>query len=193
MEVRMQETNKSGSRLASLRGDRKISLSDLSTRSGVPVAEIEGIESGSLSPSIAPLVKLSRALGVRLGTFLDDAGGEGPIVCRGGQAEEVMRAPGRLSPKAGAMSFYSLAKDKTGRSMEPFIVDIAPGADLSAAPSTHEGEEFIYVLQGEIEVLYGAEARKLGVGDSIYYDSIVPHRVSASAPAKILAVIYAPY
>jgi quercetin dioxygenase-like cupin family protein len=193
MEVRMRETNKSGSRLASLREDRKISLSDLSTRSGVSVAEIEAIESGNQSPSIAPLVKLSRALGVRLGTFLDDAGGEGPVVCKGGQAEEVMRAPGRISPKSGAMSFYSLAKDKTGRSMEPFIVDIRPGEEGEPAVSTHEGEEFIYVLQGEVEVLYGAEKRKLGVGDSIYYDSIVPHRVSAAAPAKVLAVIYSPY
>jgi mannose-6-phosphate isomerase-like protein (cupin superfamily)/DNA-binding Xre family transcriptional regulator len=187
------ETNKSGSRLASLRNERKISTTDLAARSGVSEAEIKAIESGLLSPSIAPLVKLSRALGVRLGTFLDDAGGEGPILCRGGQAAEVMRAPGQVSANMGALSFYSLAQGKTGRSMEPFIIDLRPVAGSEVGLSTHEGEEFIYVLQGDIEIRYGSEILRLATGDSIYYDSIVPHRVSSSSRARVLAVIYAPF
>ena len=189
----MGESNKSGSRLASLRNERRLSIGDLSARSGVPEDEIKAIESGALSPSIAPLVKLSRALGERLGTFLDDAGGEGPILCRGGQAAEVMRAPGRVSANMGAMSFYSLAKGKTGRSMEPFIVDLRPVAGSDSGLSTHEGEEFIFVLQGEVEIRYGSETFMLAEGDSLYYDSIVPHRVSSASRAKVLAVIYAPF
>lgn len=189
----MGESNKSGSRLATLRNERKLSLSDLAARSGVSEEEIKAIESERVSPSIAPLVKLSRALGVRLGTFLDDAGGEGPILCRSGQAAEVMRASGQESPQMGALNFYSLAKGKSGRSMEPFIVDIRPGSGSGSSLSTHEGEEFMYVLQGEIDIRYGSETLKLTVGDSIYYDSIVPHRVSSAAPAKVLAVVYAPF
>jgi transcriptional regulator with XRE-family HTH domain len=189
----MGESKKVGARLTLLREERNLSLGELASRSGIPQAEIEAIESGKTSPSIAPLVKLSRALGVRLGTFLDDVGGEGPVICLGGQATEVMRAPGQASPQLGALSFYSLAKGKSGRSMEPFIVDVRPSPGGDSGLSTHEGEEFIYVLQGEIEIRYGSETRKLAAGDSIYYDSIVPHRVSSSAPAKVLAVIYAPY
>ncbi len=189
----MGEPNKSGARLAALRNERKLSAGELAARSGVGEAEIAAIESGRTSPSIAPLVKLSRALGVRLGTFLDDAGGEGPIVCRSGQASEVLRASGQASPQMGALSFYSLAKGKSGRSMEPFIVDIRPGAAGDSALSTHEGEEFIYVLHGDVEVRYGTEKLALAAGDSIYYDSIVPHRVSSAAPAKVLAVVYAPF
>ena len=93
----------------------------------------------------------------------------------------------------GALSFFSLAKGKSGRSMEPFIVDVRPGLGSEPGLSTHEGEEFIYVLQGEIDVRYGTETLKLSAGDSIYYDSIVPHRVSSAAPAKVLAVVYAPF
>ncbi len=103
-----------------------------------------------------------------------------------------MRAPGQASPKMGAMSFYSLAKGKAGRSMEPFIVDIRPVAG-EASLSTHEGEEFVYVLQGEVELRYGPESVRLASGDSVYYDSIVPHRFSSGAPAKLLAVVYAPF
>jgi Cupin domain. len=91
------------------------------------------------------------------------------------------------------LNFYSLAKGKSGRSMEPFIVDIRPGSGSGSSLSTHEGEEFMYVLQGEIDIRYGSETLKLTVGDSIYYDSIVPHRVSSAAPAKVLAVVYAPF
>lgn len=193
----MGELNKCGSRLASLRGERKLSTSELAASSGVSENEIKAIEAGSLSPSIAPLAMLARALGVRLGTFLDDAGDAGPAVCKSGQAPEVMRAPGQVSANMGALSFYSLAKGKSGRSMEPFLVDVRPVAAGEAKLSTHEGEEFIYVLQGEAEVRYGSETHVLAAGDSIYYDSIVPHRVStragATSPAKVLAVVYSPY
>jgi transcriptional regulator with XRE-family HTH domain len=189
----MGEADKSGSRLTTLREERKLTVVELAARSGVNEKELEAIEAGRLSPSIAPLVKLSRALGVRLGTLVDDAGGEGPVLCRSGHADEVMRAPGQASPYSGAMNFFSLAKGKAGRSMEPFIIDIRPGAGAEPPLSTHEGEEFIYVLQGEVEVRYGTETMRLSVGDSIYYDSIVPHRVSSGAPAKAIAVIYAPF
>jgi quercetin dioxygenase-like cupin family protein len=97
----------------------------------------------------------------------------------------------------GALSFYSLAREKSGRSMEPFIVDVRPSSGGESLLSTHEGEEFIYVLRGEIEVRYGAEKYSLSEGDSIYYDSIVPHQVSARAgsekPARLVAVISAPF
>jgi transcriptional regulator with XRE-family HTH domain len=189
----MAESNKIGGRLASLREERKLASKDLASRAGIPVEELAAIESGLVSPSIAPLVKLTRTLGVRLGTLLDDVGGEGPIVSRAGVASEVMRAPGRLSPNEGAMSFFSLAQGKAGRSMEPFIVDIRPGSAPPPELSVHEGEEFIYVLTGSIELSYGSESIALGAGDSVYYDSLVPHRVSAGASARVLAVIYAPF
>jgi transcriptional regulator with XRE-family HTH domain len=179
-------------RLNAFRNERKLTVEELASRSGVSADEIKAIESGAHSPSDRPLVKLSRALGLRLGTFLDDEEVTGPIVVKGGKAAEVMRVTESDSQKIGTLSFYSLARGKTGRAMEPFIVDIRPGAK-EATLSTHEGEEFIYVLDGEIELRYGSETIKLSVGDSVYYDSIVPHRVSSSAPAKIVAVVYAPF
>jgi transcriptional regulator with XRE-family HTH domain len=189
----MDGTKKVGERLTMLRKERNLTPEELAERSGVPEAEIEAIEASRVSPSIAPLVKVSRALGVRLGTFLDDAGGEGPVVSRAGEASEVMRAPGRASPSMGVLSFFSLAQGKTGRSMEPFVVDVRPSQGGEPPVSSHEGEEFIYVLEGKVEVRYGSETLRLGVGDSAYYDSIVPHLVISDAPARIVAVVYAPF
>jgi quercetin dioxygenase-like cupin family protein len=76
--------------------------------------------------------------------------------------------------------------------MEPFIVDIEPGALQEM--SNHEGEEFILVLEGSLKLEYGKISETLNTGDSVYYDSIVPHRVLStdSNAVKILAVIYTP-
>ena len=94
------------------------------------------------------------------------------------------------------MDYHSLSQDKSGRHMEPFLIEIAPseeGEDFIL--STHEGEEFIYVLNGVVEINYGKNTYILEEGDSIYYDSIVAHHVHAAADnrARILGVVYTPY
>jgi mannose-6-phosphate isomerase-like protein (cupin superfamily) len=98
------------------------------------------------------------------------------------------------SSDGGVLGFFSLASGKTARHMEPFLIDVDPAGDEHHSLSTHEGEEFIHVMDGSIEVEYGKDLHVLGAGDSIYYDSIVPHQVRAhgGAPARILAVVYAP-
>jgi uncharacterized cupin superfamily protein len=78
--------------------------------------------------------------------------------------------------------------------MEPFLIDIHPGSAQGVQQSTHEGEEFVYVLTGEVEITYGKDMYRLKAGDGMYYDSIVPHHVhsAGSAGARVLAVVYAP-
>jgi transcriptional regulator with XRE-family HTH domain len=181
-----------GMKVVTVRESLGISVEELAERSGCEVALIRRIEAGELVPSLAPLIKIARALGVRLGTLLDDATGLGPVVTRKDQAEGATRIRS-LETGAGAttLDFFSLAPGKSARHMEPFLVTVHPGTGQS---STHEGEELLYVLEGRIEVAYGKDVHALSPGDSIYYDSIVPHRVSAAggADARILAVVYAP-
>jgi quercetin dioxygenase-like cupin family protein len=96
------------------------------------------------------------------------------------------------TPAHKGLSFNALAASKGGRHMEPFIVDIEPDAEQEK--STHEGEEFIYILSGKLSLEYGNEAHVLSTGDSVYYDSIVPHRVLSAdkQPVRIVAVLYTP-
>ena len=63
--------------------------------------------------------------------------------------------------------------------MEPFIIDVMPTQDTDFVLSSHEGEEFIMVMEGVMEISYGKNTYLLEEGDSIYYDSIVPHHVHA--------------
>jgi transcriptional regulator with XRE-family HTH domain len=193
----MISKNSPGKRITELCKTYSVSRETLAERSGVSMDLIKRIEDGGAIPDLAPLVKISRALGVRLGTLLDDHEELGPVITRAGSAGEIVRFITGLSsdnadPKHEGLSFKALAADKNGRHMEPFIVDIESQAEQKK--STHEGEEFIYVLSGNLALEYGMKNEVLGAGDSVYYDSIVPHRVISAdgKPVKILAVIYTP-
>jgi transcriptional regulator with XRE-family HTH domain len=182
-----------GEKVATVRESLGLSCEQLAERSECDVAVIERIEAGEIVPSLAPLIKISRALGVRLGTLLDDEVQVGPVVTRADEASAVARITSlETGSGSGTLDFFSLAAGKTARHMEPFLIDVNPAEGVSL--SSHEGEEFLYVLGGALEVAYGRGVHTLGVGDSIYYDSIVPHQVRAAGdtPARILAVVYTP-
>ncbi len=184
-----------GGKIARIRESRKLSQEELAERSQVAPGLLRQIEQGELIPSLTPLTKIARVLGVRMGTFLDDVEQVGPVLNRKGQIRQTVRfAPGS-HPAGGELDFHALALDKAGRHMEPFLIDILPASDKAYEKSSHEGEEFLYVLAGQVELLYGKDSYLLSEGDSIYYDSIVAHHVHAGgdAPARILAVVYAPF
>ena len=185
-----------GHKIKQIRESRGLSTTDLANNCQVSIELIEKIEAGQMAPSLAPLMKIARGLGVRLGTFLDDSPQNGPVIVRSGLTDKIVRFSGDTQKNdKGSLEFYSLASDKKDRHMEPFVIDVHPAQTDTAKLSSHEGEEFIYVLSGELEVKYGKQTYMLKAGDSIYYDSIVPHCVHAADNlcAKILAVVYAPY
>lgn len=188
--------NRIGAKITTLRESLNLSVDELAERSGCEAGTIEQLESGAVAPSLTPLIKLTRALGVRLGTLLDDEIELGPILTKRDEAERVTRIKSlETASDAGVLGFFSLASGKASRHMEPFMIDVQPTTTDDHKLSSHEGEEFLFVLSGAIEVEYGKQTHTLGEGDSIYYDSVVPHQVrcAGSTPASILAVVYAPF
>ncbi|WP_321428475.1 XRE family transcriptional regulator [uncultured Methanolobus sp.] len=191
----MADKNILGGKIRQIRETQNMSVEDLANNSNTSTDLINKLEEGALVPSLTPLMQIARALGVRLGTFLDDAPHNGPVVVKSGESDDVVRFSGNCDTcESSTLDFFSLAKDKSDRHMEPFIIDVHPGSG-EVNPSSHEGEEFIYVLSGQIEILYGKDSFTLSTGDSIYYDSVISHHVHAvgTEDAKILAVVYAPY
>ena len=186
-----------GSKIKGIRESKNLTIEEIAESSGLSVEQISSIENDQNLPSLGPLIKIARALGVRLGTFMDDNDALGPVVCR---AEDRERESS-ISFSNGAtdarkhMEYHPLAQQKAGRHMEPFIIDINPSEQQEFKLSAHEGEEFIYVMDGEVEIEYGKEKYMLKEGDSIFYDSIVKHHVHGAPgkSAKILAVVYIPF
>jgi transcriptional regulator with XRE-family HTH domain len=186
-----------GEKIKSLREMKNLSIEEIAERSGLSILQINRIEQDEEFPSLAPLIKIARVLGVRLGTFLDDQQELGPVICRKKNIEDVEGISFSNNAKTvhKNMSYYALSQDKSGRHMEPFLISVRPAEKADFVPSSHEGEEFIFVMEGIIEINYGKDTYILEEGDSIYYDSIVAHHVHAGNeyPARILGVVYTPY
>ncbi len=186
-----------GIKIRRIRETKGLTVEDIAERSGLSIEQINSIENDQNLPSLGPLIKVARALGVRLGTFMDDNDQLGPVICRAEEREK----NSSISFSNGAtdsrkhMEYHPLAQQKAGRHMEPFVIDIHPDENKNFQLSAHEGEEFIYVMDGEVEVEYGKEKYLLKKNDSIFYDSIVKHHVHGvpGKSAKILAVVYIPF
>jgi transcriptional regulator with XRE-family HTH domain len=189
----MQSENLIGNKIAALRTLKKIELQDLASRAGLSVNQLNLIETDASIPSLGVLIRVSRALGIRIGTLLDDAVKEGPAIVRAKDSHSAGSFSTSEDKSREHLTFYSLAPNKAGRHMEPFIVDLIPGENKQLPKSSHEGEEFIFVMEGKITVAYGTDVIELAAGDSIYLDSIVEHLVTTRDPkARILGVVYIP-
>jgi quercetin dioxygenase-like cupin family protein len=186
--------NKIGKKIKEFREFRQISMEDLALNANLDVAQLKYIEESGIVPSLGHLIKVSRALGVRIGTFLDDQEHIGPVIVKSGEEKSSLSFSTNDEKSREHLNFFSLAPDKAGRHMEPFIVEIEPQKESNYKLSSHEGEEFIFVLDGNVEINYGKEVFMLNQGDTIYLDSVVAHNVHAAGDktAKILAVVYTP-
>jgi len=186
-----------GEKIRRLRESKNLAIDAISGRTGLSITQITRIENNEELPSLSPLIKIARALGVRLGTFLDDQNELGPVTTRKNDlsSDEGISFSNNARTTNKYMSYFALSQDKSGRHMEPFLIDVMPAEEADFELSSHEGEEFIYVLDGVIEINYGQDTYILEEGDCIYYDSIVAHHVHAGneLPAKILGVVYMPF
>jgi transcriptional regulator with XRE-family HTH domain len=187
----MTDAQELGKRITNFRNRLELTPEQLAVNSGLDSGLIKAIEEGQAYPSLGVLLKLSRSLGQRLGTFMDDHFRDDPLIVRADERKA------EVSPHSGAVAgpyrYFSLGRGKTDRHMEPLFIELDSAADESL--SSHEGEEFIIVVSGEIILKYGKKSYNLKSGDSMYYNSIVPHFVGASSgkPASIYAVIFQPF
>lgn len=191
----MAQSNRLGNKITTLREAHHLSVQDLADRCGCEAEVIEKLEAGDVPPSLAPLIKLTRALGVRLGTLMDDDESFGPAYIDVEQMREIERVKTLQTARdAGDLSYFSLAAGRPSRHMDPFIITVTPSGEVTHKLDSHEGEEWLYGMEGVIEIEYGKDVFLLGPGESIYYDSIVPHQVRAhdGQNAKFLACVYTP-
>ena len=152
----MASEDKVAKRIRSYREKLGMSVEDLAAKSGVSAKVIENVEAGAELPALGALTKISRALGQRLGTFMDDQFKPDPIVTRAVDLEAGKVAREGFNDHGYAS--YSLALGKPDRHMDPFRIEFA--ADGTSEPSSHEGEELIICLAGEVELARFASAKE---------------------------------
>jgi len=180
-----------GEKVKALREKKGLSLKELADLTGFSTALLSQMENHLVSPSLGTMIKLAKALGIQVGDFLGETEGEPFAIVRKDERKTVSRFASKEGVKYG-YSYESLGFEKKNRHMEPFIVTLEPATIKTSKTSVHDGEEFIFVLEGQMEVILGNHTDVLYPGDSIYYDSNIPHRVQCHQDrvTRILAVLY---
>jgi transcriptional regulator with XRE-family HTH domain len=179
-----------GERVRQVRHKKGLSLEDVSQRTDIDVSMLSQIEQGAVAPPLGTIIKLAKALEMRMGYFISGEQERPYTIVRHRDRKVVSRYDSKKAKYYG-YEYESLAPHKKDRHMEPFLVTLE-AADTEDERSTHDGQEFIFVLQGQMEVRLDEELHILDPGDAIYYDSTVPHLVKTHGKktTKILAVLY---
>ncbi len=182
-----------GQKVKNLRQRRGLSLQQVAESAGLSEPLLAQIEGEVVAPPVATLLKISRALGVNIGYFFQDQDvDKRAIVVPRNERKKVFR---RIHEDPSRVGYYyeSLAYPKADKHMEPFHVTFEVKNKEDLIFFNHKGEEFIYVLDGQLEFNYENETYALGAGDSLYFDSSLPHafRAVGKKVATVIDVIYA--
>jgi len=153
-----------GAHLRQLRARRRLSLSQVAQSVGISVGFLSALERSQMSGSVGTLRKLARFYKTNILDFFD---------ANGASSRQVRPAERKVLEAGEGVRMELLAWGNTV--MEPHLFRVAPQAG-SGDPYTHDGEEFIFVLRGELEITLGDEEYRLRTGDSFYFESGTPHR-----------------
>jgi transcriptional regulator with XRE-family HTH domain len=177
-----------GSRIQAIRQEKGISLEEVSHLTGFDVKMLAEIEAGKIQPQLGTIIRLSKALDSAFGRIIAGVGNSLFSITRRHERKPIARSTSGKGQKA-AYIYKSLAPEVKGRHMEALIVQLEENPD--AENSVHEGEEFIFVLDGTVSLQIGSDHFDREPGDSVYYLSTTPHLIAAkTGKATILAVIY---
>jgi len=179
-----------GAKIKKLRKARKLTLQDVARETGFSPALISQIENNNVSPPIATLSKLARFFDVKMGHFFEDDV-EDP---RYEVVREIdRRVVSRVISQSGTghgYTYETLSYRKRNKKMEPFVLTISERAAEETLYS-HEGEEFLLILEGEAEIVLEERRIDLSAGDAVYFDSSLRHRLLSKGESllKVLAVV----
>lgn len=177
-----------GKRIRTLREERGLTLESLAEVTGYGVDLLSRIENNEVQPQLGTVMKLSKALDGAFGRILSGAGDRPYTITRKAERQSVSRSTTQKGQRH-LYSYKSMAPDVKNRHMEPLMVQLEENPDEET--SLHDGEEFIFVLEGTVLLKVGDERFELEPGDSAYYLSTTPHLIAAKEKsATILAVLY---
>ncbi|MFP4049789.1 MAG: helix-turn-helix domain-containing protein [Desulfovermiculus sp.] len=180
-----------GEKIRHMRSNKGLSLQQLAEKTGLSKPLISQIENEQVSPPISTLLKIANSLDTDISFFFQDQVREvKTAVVR--STERVISPRRQVQGKARlGYTYEALAATKPFKSMEPFLVTFEVKDPEEVIKFSHEGEEFAFVLEGQLEFSSEAETIVLNPGDSLYFDSDQLHgfRAVGDTPAKALITI----
>lgn len=160
-------------RIRAVRTIKGLTLAQVSDSTGLSKGLFSRIENAQVSPPIATLAKISRALDVPISIYFeqDETDDKPYSVIRKNSRKQVIRKGTRLG-----FTYYSLTGTKSHHIMEAFVVQYPVIATEPSVLFDHPADEFVFVLKGKMEPVYAKERIRLGVGDAIHFGPSIPHR-----------------
>ena len=183
---------KLGEKVRGLRQEQRLTLQALADVTGLSKPLLSQIENDQVTPPIATLLKIAKGLKVGIHYFFEEAGDRQKFVLTRGEHSigSQQRRPGKDAVQG--YIYKPLAPGMRQKKVEPFIVEFEQRAWDRSLFYSHEGVEFLYLLDGELEFHYADEVMRLLPGDSIYYESSEPHGYVSVGDirARAVAVLY---
>jgi len=178
-----------GEKLRAARQAKKLTIAKLAQASGFSTGYISSMERGLVNPSLSALFKLTSVLGIDPGFLFEGAS-------TSDQSNPIVKKNERMTLiyPASHIRYELLTRNLSNRKAEFVRIIIPPGKNSGPKPLIHEGEEYVLVLDGHMEITLGEATYKLGPGDSITFLSMTPHSVinSRSTQAEAIWVMIPP-
>jgi quercetin dioxygenase-like cupin family protein len=173
-----------GAKMKQLRELRKISYEQLANKTGFSQRYLKEIEEGMAIPPVSAVIQIAKALAIDAGSFLSAEE----------QEASVKRRKESFYKRTQAYSYKTLTPDAETKHMKAFLVTIDPKQDHRMVDYKHEGEEFLYVLKGHVEVMVGESQNLLKKGGTLHFNSGIAHKLRnvSNEKAKLLVVIFTP-
>jgi transcriptional regulator with XRE-family HTH domain len=171
-----------GKRIKKIRGNKKISYDNLANETGFSVDYLKQIEAGKEIPPVSALLQISRALEIDSGFLLREQ-----------EASRSSRARA-YAKRTDDYAYTTLTPGAENKHLKAFRIFIDPMQDHKGVEYYHEGEEFVYVLTGKIEVMVGDHLNTLKENESLLFNSAIRHKLKnlGKKKAELLVVLYVP-
>ena len=172
-----------GERLKDIRVEKGVSLDFLANETGFSTEYLGDVERGEIMPPVATILRLSRALEIDSGILLREEREEAEKT----KAEDFRK-------RTEDYSYQTLTPEALYKHLKAFKVFIDPVSEHKGVGYQHEGEEFIYVLEGIVEVMVGENRNVLNPGESLHFNSSIVHKLKnlSAEKAEMLVVLYTP-
>lgn len=176
-----EESGSMGERIRRARRDRGVSVEALAAQAGCSDEFLQWVEAGQAEPPVALLIELARAMKLDPGAFLPTTGAPDK------RLEEAAK-------RTEHYSYRTLTPPDPESHLMAFSVAIPPATAHTGVGYRHEGEEFVYVLAGQVDLTVEQTATRLKAGESFRFNSSLDHHLSnpGGTEASLLVILYLP-
>ncbi len=179
MARRLEKAQTLGEKIRAMREQQHLDITGLAEKTGYKSEYLTKIEEGKISPPVGALISISRALAIDSKTLL---------------SEEKKKRRQSYVKRTKAYAYRSLTPDAEDKHLWAYLVALEPKKQHEMVAYKHEGEEFMYVLEGRVEVTIGEKSHELKKGQTIHFNSGVNHNLKnlSSKDSKMIVVVYTP-